>query len=147
MIEKILEQSVSSIPENTEDYYGEDGLLYCGKCHMPREAFFAKGIALMGKNKHPIECSCQRIERTKQETLISQQKHNDLVRRLKAEFFLTRQCSTGPLKTTMGAALRCTMHIAMWSSGRPCVQRTLGFFSGVVWAPARVSLPGALQTL
>ena len=86
-IEKILEQSVSSIPENTEDYYGEDGLLYCGKCHTPREEFFAKGIALMGKNKHPIECICQRTEREKQEALISQQKHNDLVRRLKAEGF------------------------------------------------------------
>ena len=58
------------------DYYGADGLLYCGKCHTPKEAFFAKGIALMGKNKHPIECSCQRIESTKQEALINQQKHN-----------------------------------------------------------------------
>ena len=86
-IEKILEQSVSSIPENAEDYYGMDGLLYCGKCHTPREAFFAKGIALMGKNKHPIECICQRTEREKQEALISQQKHSDLVRRLKAEGF------------------------------------------------------------
>ena len=86
-IEKILEQSVSSIPENAEDYYGMDGLLYCGKCHTPREAFFAKGVALMGKNKHPIECSCQRIERAKQEALISQQKHSDLVRQLKAEGF------------------------------------------------------------
>ena len=86
-IEKILEHLSSSIPENTDDYYGKDGLLYCGKCHTPKEAFFAKGIALMGKNKHPIECSCQRTEREKQETLISQQKHNDLVRRLKAEGF------------------------------------------------------------
>ena len=41
----------------------------------------------MGKNKHPIECICQRTEREKQEALISQQKHNDLVRRLKAEGF------------------------------------------------------------
>ena len=89
-----MEQSISIIPENTEDYYGEDGLLYCGKCHTPKEAFFAKGIALMGKNKHPIECSCQRIERTKQEALINQQKHNinqqkhnDLVRRLKTDGF------------------------------------------------------------
>mgnify|MGYP001028766625 FL=1 len=82
-----MEQLPSSIPENTDDYYGKDGLLHCGKCHTPKEAFFAKGIALMGKNKHPIECSCQRTEREKQETLISQQKHNDLVRRLKAEGF------------------------------------------------------------
>ena len=82
-----MDQFLSSIPENTNDYYGKDGLLHCGKCHTPKEAFFAKGIALMGKNKHPIECSCQRIERTKQEALIKQQKHSDLVRRLKAEGF------------------------------------------------------------
>ena len=82
-----MEQLPSSIPENAEDYYGMDGLLYCGKCHTPREAFFAKGVALMGKNKHPVECSCQRTEREKQEALISQQKHSDLVRRLKAEGF------------------------------------------------------------
>ena len=82
-----MKQSVSSIPESTADYYDEDGLLYCGKCHTPKEAFFAKGIALMGKNKHPIECICQRTEREKQEVLISQQKHSDLVRRLKAEGF------------------------------------------------------------
>ena len=65
MIEKILEQSVSSISENTEDYHGKDGLLYCGKCHTPKEAFFAKGIALMGKDKRPIECSCQRTKKNK----------------------------------------------------------------------------------
>ena len=82
-----MEQLPSSIPENTADYYDEDGLLYCGRCHTPKEAFFAKGVALMGKNKHPIECSCQRIERAKQEALISQQKHSDLVRRPKAEGF------------------------------------------------------------
>ena len=41
----------------------------------------------MGKNKHPVECICQRTEREKQETLISQQKHLDRVRRLKAEGF------------------------------------------------------------
>ena len=83
-----MEQPLSSIPENIEDYYGEDGLLYCGKCYTPKEAFFAKGIVLMGKNKHPVECCCQRMEREKQEALINQQKHLDLVRRLKAEGFL-----------------------------------------------------------
>ena len=74
-----MEQLPSSIPENPEDYYGKDGLLYCGKCHTPKEAFFAKGIALMGKNKHPVECCCQRMEREKQEALINQQKHLDLI--------------------------------------------------------------------
>ena len=43
------------MPENAMDYYGADGLLYCGKCHTPKEAFFAKGLVLMGRNKHPVE--------------------------------------------------------------------------------------------
>ena len=106
-----MEQLPSSIPENTDDYYGKDGLLHCGKCHTPKEAFFAKGIALMGKNKHPIECSCQRIERTKQETLISQQKHNDLVLRLKAEGFSDPSMLDWTFENDNGR--RCTTHTAM----------------------------------
>ena len=29
-----------------EDYTGEDGLLYCGKCRQPKEAYFAEGRTL-----------------------------------------------------------------------------------------------------
>ena len=83
----VLESVIPAVSKSNGDYYGKDGLLYCGKCHTPKEAFFAKGIALMGKNKHPVECSCQRTEREKQEALIRQQKHIDLVRRLKAAGF------------------------------------------------------------
>lgn len=86
-IEKILEQSVSSIPENAMDYYGADGLLSCGKCHTPKEAFFAKGLVLIGKNKHPVECACHKAEREQQEAAVKEQKHLDLVRQLKAEGF------------------------------------------------------------
>ena len=32
-------------PENN-DYTGEDGLLYCGVCHTPKEAYFPQGKAL-----------------------------------------------------------------------------------------------------
>lgn len=82
-----MEQSVSSIPENAEDYHSKDGLLYCGRCHTPKEAIFANGIVLMGKNKHPVECACQKAEREQQESIIRQQKHIDHVRRLKADGF------------------------------------------------------------
>ena len=82
-----MKKSVVSSTESTEDYHGEDGLLYCGKCHTPKEAFFANGIVLMGKNKHPAECACQKAEREQQERVIYQQKHIDLVRRLKADGF------------------------------------------------------------
>ncbi len=33
-----------------EDYKGEDGLLYCGKCHKPKEAYFPQGKALFGRD-------------------------------------------------------------------------------------------------
>ena len=83
MIKKTLEQAVPSMPENSTDYYDADGLFYCGKCHTPKEAFFAKGLVLMGKNKHPIECACCKAERERQEKVNQEQKHLDLVRRLK----------------------------------------------------------------
>ena len=83
----MLGQPVSSMPGSTEDYYSKDGLLYCGKCHTPKEAFFANGHALLGKNKHPVECACHKAEREQQEREIQEQKHLDFVRRLKAEGF------------------------------------------------------------
>ena len=62
------------------DYYGADGLLYCGKCQTPKEALFPKGLVLMGKNKHPVECDCHKAERERQEATVKEQKHHDLVR-------------------------------------------------------------------
>ena len=47
-----------------EDYTGEDGLLYCGKCRTPKEAYFpADKVALFGRDRHPAECDCQRAQR------------------------------------------------------------------------------------
>ena len=83
----ILERVIPAVSKSNGDYYGKDGLLYCGKCHAPKEMFFAKGIVLMGRNRHPIECACCKAKREQQEVAIRQQKHRDLVRRLKAEGF------------------------------------------------------------
>ena len=75
------------MPRNAADYHGDNGLLYCGKCQTPKEAFFPKGLVLMGKNKHPVECACHKAERERQEATVKEQKHLDLVRRLKADGF------------------------------------------------------------
>ena len=83
----VLEQVVPTVSKSNGDYYGKDGLLYCGKCHAPKEMFFAKDIVLMGRNRHPIECACCKAKREQQEVAIRQQKHSELVRRLKAEGF------------------------------------------------------------
>ena len=41
----------------------------------------------MGKNRHPVECSCRKAEWEQQETAIKERKHLDLVRRLKEDGF------------------------------------------------------------
>ena len=38
-INTVLENMTTTTPE-PEDYTGEDGLLYCGKCRKPKEAYF-----------------------------------------------------------------------------------------------------------
>ena len=83
----VLEPVIPAVSKSNGDYYGKDGLLYCGKCHTPKEAFFAKNLVLMGKNRHPVDCRCRKMERERQEVAIRQQKHSELVRRLKAEGF------------------------------------------------------------
>ena len=71
-----------------EDYTGEDGLLYCGKCRTPKEAFFpADKIALFGRDRHPAECDCQRVQRMEHEAAEQQRKHRDKVEELKRRGF------------------------------------------------------------
>ena len=71
-----------------EDYTGEDGLLYCGKCRTPKEAYFpADKVALFGRDRHPAECDCQRAAREKREAAESRQKHLETVEDLKRRGF------------------------------------------------------------
>ena len=54
-INAVLENMTTTIPE-PEDYTGEDGLLYCGKCRKPKEAYFAPDkAAIFGRDRHPAE--------------------------------------------------------------------------------------------
>ena len=73
-------------PEN-DDYTGEDGLLYCGACHTPKEAYFPEGKMLFGRDRHPSECECQRKEREKRESEERQREHEATVERLKDSGF------------------------------------------------------------
>ena len=48
-----IEAMITDITATTaeaEDYTGEDGLLYCGKCHTPKEAYFAEGKTCFGRD-------------------------------------------------------------------------------------------------
>ena len=69
------------------DYTGGDGLLYCGKCRQPKEAYFAEGKTLFGRDRHPKECDCKRADREKREAADREQKHREEVERLKRKGF------------------------------------------------------------
>ena len=70
-----------------EDYTGKDGLLYCGKCRKPKEAYFPEGKRLFGRDRHPAECDCQRAAREKREAEEASRKHREEVERLKRRGF------------------------------------------------------------
>ena len=78
-----IEAMITDITATTaeaEDYTGEDGLLYCGKCHTPKEAYFPKETAQwLGHDRHPAECDCHRAAREKREAAESRQKHLEKV--------------------------------------------------------------------
>ena len=101
----------------------------------------------MGKNKHPVECSCQRTERKKQEALINQQKHLDRVRRLKAAGFSDPAMLDWTFENDNGRSPQ--MHPAhrdgeQWQTMRA---ENLGLLLWGGVGTGKVSLPGALQTL
>ena len=56
-----------TISVEPQDYVAEDGLLYCGSCNTPKEAFFPNGRKLFGRDRHPAECQCRQEARKKQE--------------------------------------------------------------------------------
>ena len=86
-----IEAMITDITATTaeaEDYTGEDGLLYCGKCHTPKEAYFSKETAQwLGHDRHPAECDCHRAAREKREAAESRQKHLETVEDLKRRGF------------------------------------------------------------
>ena len=83
-----IRDSITATTAEAEDYTGEDGLLYCGKCHTPKEAYFPKETAQwLGHDRHPAECDCQRAAREKREAAESRQKHLETVEDLKRRGF------------------------------------------------------------
>ena len=86
-INAVLENMTTTTPE-PEDYTGEDGLLYCGKCRKPKEAYFAPDkAAIFGRDRHPAECDCQRAAREEREAAEKQRRHLDTVEELKRRGF------------------------------------------------------------
>ena len=130
-----IEAMITDITATTaeaEDYTGEDGLLYCGKCHTPKEAYFSKETAQwLGHDRHPAECDCQRAAREKREAAESRQKHLEKVEDLKRRGF------TAP-------AMRNWTFV--WRAGKPCRLKISATCFGAAWGKEKATLPPVSPT-
>ena len=65
----------SEVRQNADDYLGEDGLLYCGKCRTPKQ-FRMEGMSFFGNHVLPINCRC-RQERIDRENAVAVDRYDD----------------------------------------------------------------------
>ena len=127
----VLENMTTTIPE-PEDYTGEDGLLYCGKCRKPKEAILRRIRPLSsGANRHPAECDCQRTAREEREAAEKRRRHLDNVEELKRRGFTdpTMRDWTFENDDTAGTR-RPGLPAGMWSIGKICGQTISAACSG-----------------
>ena len=130
-----------------EDYTGEDGLLYCGKCRTAKEAYFPKETAQwLGHDRHPSECDCQRAAREKREAAESRQKHLETVEDLKRRALPTLLCGTGHLSMTTAETRRPQPPVFMWRAGKPCRLKISATCSGAAWGQEKATLPPVSPT-
>ena len=104
---KVVEETVKNMMQpgerTREDYIGEDGLLYCGQCHEPKEAYFnQEKVGVLGIKKHPRECECRRQKRKEEEQYREQQRHEAVVRELKEHCFSDRSMKEWRFKNDKG---------------------------------------------
>jgi hypothetical protein len=100
-----------------EDYTGEDGLLYCGSCRQPKEAYFPEGKILFGRDRHPKECDCQRKRRETLEAADREHKHREEVERLKRKGFTDPAMREWTFENDNGKCPQMEKPAAMWNNG------------------------------
>lgn len=127
-----------TISVEPQDYVAEDGLLYCGSCKTPKEAFFPNGKKLFGRDRHPAECRCRQATREKQEKEERARLHYEKVQRLKLQGFTDWAMQHWTFANDHGKIHRCSWHSGMWPTGRKCGKRMWGCCSGAVLVQARV---------
>ena len=110
-----------------EDYTGEDGLLYCGKCRQPKEAYFAEGKTLFGRDRHPKECDCKRADREKREAADREQKHREEVGRLKRMGFTNPAMQEWTFENDNGKCPKWIKRTSMWRIGRDMEAENIGY--------------------
>ena len=131
-----------------EDYTGEDGLLYCGKCHKPKEGYFPKETAAwLGRDRHPAECDCQKAQRLEREAAEQRRKHLDTVEDLKRRGFTDPTMRDWTFENDNGrepADRDCPP--VCGALGRICEPTISAACSGAAWGQEKATLPPVSPT-
>lgn len=80
-LEKLIAQ-----PAEPDDYMGEDGLLYCGKCRTPKQ-FRMTQNSYFGTRPLPVPCTCIRKLREAEKLAAEKKRHINWVKELKHTCF------------------------------------------------------------
>ena len=84
LIKALAKTSNSSIQVNSDDYIGDDGLIYCGKCHTPKQT----RITYNGETVTAMcLCKCESDKRDEQEMLDKQRQRTEEIRSMRYDGF------------------------------------------------------------
>ena len=145
-INAVLENMTAATPE-PEDYTGEDGLLYCGKCRKPKEAYFAPDkAAVFGRDRHPAECDCQRAAREEREAAEKRRRHLDTVEELKRRGFTDPTMRDWTFENDNGRNPQAGIarrYVEHWEDMRA---DNIGCLFWAAWEPGKATLRAVSQT-
>jgi DNA replication protein DnaC len=86
-VDDLEKKSAERIKAEQGDYTGEDGLLYCGKCHTKKQT----RVTIFGKERTPFcLCRCEVEKRDREEAERKRIEFQDTVRRLRQSGFPER---------------------------------------------------------
>ena len=79
-------QKLTVTQSDDDDYTGEDGLLYCGKCHTPKQTRL-ENISFFGDRPLPVACQCRREQEEREKAEQERRRHDDRVASLRKVCF------------------------------------------------------------
>ena len=73
----------------------DDGLLYCGHCHTPKEAYFPEKFRAAGFITHPLECECAAAKSRKEEAERKEYERRERIKKLRQRAFGDNSLAVG----------------------------------------------------
>ena len=80
-----------SMEKEMETYIDSDGLHHCTVCHKATERLMPEHLRHLGMKTFPAECDCKKAMRELNEKKHEEQKHHEIISRLKSECFDNRK--------------------------------------------------------